>query len=144
MPQQKTQFITHVFSGGWATDFGPTFYGAPDQGLQFKIPYLTNAKNLVYEFDGGPRKAPGTTLLNESSLGASTGVMGVFDYWKQGTSGSPSQRRIVHAGTNIYQDAGSGVFSSLFSGMTSGAIPQYSTFKDLMITGNDSTADVPK
>jgi hypothetical protein len=55
MPQQKTQFITHTFAGGWATDFGPTFYGAPDQGLQFKIPYLTNAKNLVYEFDGGPR-----------------------------------------------------------------------------------------
>ena len=52
----------------------------------------------------------------------------------RGTSGSPSQRRIVHAGTNIYQDAGSGTFSSLFSGMTSGAIPQYSTFKDLMIT----------
>ena len=50
----------------------------------------------------------------------------------------------MHAGTNIYQDAGSGTFSSLFSGMTSGAIPQYSTFKDLMITGNDSTADVPK
>ena len=99
MAQQKTQFITHTFGGGWATDFGPTFYGAPDQGLQFKIPYLTNAKNLVYEFDGGPRKAPGTTLLNESSLGASTGVMGVFDYWKQGTSGSPSQRSIAPSKT---------------------------------------------
>ena len=48
MAQQKTNFITHTFGGGWATDFGPTFYGAPDQGLQFKIPYLTNAKNLVY------------------------------------------------------------------------------------------------
>ena len=57
MAQQKTNFITHTFGGGWATDFGPTFYGAPDQGLQFKIPYLTNAKNLVYEFDGAPRKA---------------------------------------------------------------------------------------
>lgn len=144
MPQQKSQFITHTFAGGWATDFGPTFYGSPDQGGQFKIPYLTTAKNIVYEFDGGPRKAPGTTVLNASSLGASTDVMGIFDYWKQGTSGSPSQRRIVHAGENIYQDAGSGTFSSLFSGMTEGAIPQYSTFKDLMITGNDSTADVPK
>lgn len=39
MAQQKTNFITHTFGGGWATDFGPTFYGAPDQGLQFKIPY---------------------------------------------------------------------------------------------------------
>jgi hypothetical protein len=109
----------------------------------FKIPYLTQAKNLVYEFDGGPHKAPGTTVLNESSLG-DVDVMGIYDYWRQGTSGSPSQRRIVHASTNIYQDAGSGTFSSLFSGMTEGAIPQYSTFKDLLIMGNDSTADVPK
>ena len=58
MAQQKTNFITHTFGGGWATDFGPTFYGAPDQGLQFKIPYLTNAKNLVYEFDGAPPARP--------------------------------------------------------------------------------------
>lgn len=38
MAQQKTNFITHTFGGGWATDFGPTYYGAPDQGGQFKIP----------------------------------------------------------------------------------------------------------
>lgn len=144
MAQQQTQFITHLFGGGWATDFGPTSYDAPGQDGIFRIKWLNQARNLVYEFDGGLHKAPGTTPLNSASLGTSTAVMGIFDYWKQGTAGSPAQRRIVHAGSNIYQDAGSGSFSSLFSGMTSGAIPQYSTFKDLMITGNDSVADVPK
>lgn len=144
MPQQKTQFITHQFAGGWATDFGPTYYGSPEQGGLFKIPYLTTARNLVFEFDGGLHKAPGTTALNETTLGASTPVMGIYDYWRQGTSGTPTQRRIVHHGTVIYQDAGSGTFSSLFTGMSEGAIPQYSTFKDLLITANDSTTDVPK
>lgn len=144
MPQQKTSWITHTFNGGWATDFGPTFYGSPDQGGLFRIPYLNTARNLTFEFDGGLHKAPGTTVLNETTIGASTAIMGVYDYWRQGTSGTPTQRRIIHADTSIYQDAGSGTFSSLFTGMAEGAVPQYSTFKDLLITGNDSTTDVPK
>jgi len=94
--QQQSQWITHTFNGGWATDFGPTYYGTPDQSGLFKVPWFNQAKNLVYEFDGGLHKAPGTTRLNTSSLGSATAVMGIFDYWRQGTAGSPSQRRIVH------------------------------------------------
>ena len=55
-------------------DHWRAFYEEPRPCL-FKIPYLTTARNLVYEFDGGPHKAPGTTVLNETTLGASTPVM---------------------------------------------------------------------
>ena len=62
MAHNSTQFITHTFGGGWATDFGPTFYGGPE-GTSMRLPWLNDAKNCVFEFDGGPRKAPSPLIL---------------------------------------------------------------------------------
>jgi len=143
MPQNSTQFINHTFGGGWATDFGPTFYGAPN-GNQMRLPWLNDATNCVYEFDGGPRKAPGTNKLNASVIEASQTVTGIYDYWRLGTSTTPAQRRIVHVNDKIYHDGGSGSFSSLTSGLEVGAVPHYSTFNDLLIIGSTSSVDVPK
>ncbi len=143
MPQQRSQFVTHQFSGGWATDFGPTYYGAPD-GTAMKLPWLNTATNVVYEFDGGPRKAPGTNKLNASVIESSQTVTGIYDYWRLGTGATPSQRRVVHVNDKIYHDGGTGSFSSLTSGLEVGTIPHYSTFNDLLIIGSSSTTDVPK
>lgn len=138
----NTQYITHRFGGGWATDYGQTIYNGPDQGGQVIFPFLTDARNLYYEFDGGPHKIGGTTAHN-STVGASTSIYGLYDYWRQGAAAVPAQRRIIHAGTAIYQDAGGATFSSLFTGKVSGAVPSYSTFNDLLIIASDSTSDVP-
>jgi hypothetical protein len=89
------QFITHQFSGGWGSDFGPTCYNAPD-GSTLKLPWLNTATNCVYEFDGGPRKAPGTNKLNDTVIEASQTVTGIYDYWRHGTGATPAQRRIPH------------------------------------------------
>ncbi|MFN3075345.1 MAG: hypothetical protein ABT940_00410 [Alphaproteobacteria bacterium] len=137
------QYLTHQFSGGWATDFGPTYYGAPD-GPNFKLPWLNTATNVVYEFDGGPRKAPGTNKLNASVIEAAQTVTGVYDYWRLGTGSTPTQRRVVHVNDKIYHDGGTGSFSSLTTGLEVGTIPHYSTFNDLLIIGSNSTTDVPK
>lgn len=142
MPQVQTQFINHTFGGGWATDFGPTYYGAPD-GNAMRLPWLNDAINCVYEFDGGPRKAPGTNKLNSSVIEASKTVMGIYDYWRLGTSTTPAQRRLVHVNDKIYHDGGTGNFASLVSGLEVGAVPHYSTFNDLAIIASNSSTDVP-
>ena len=141
--QQSTQWVTHTFGGGWAVDFGPTFYGAPSNGAM-RLPWLNNAANVVYEFDGGPRKAPGTNRLNSSVIESSQTVTGIYDYWRLGTGSTPTQRRMVHVNDKIYHDGGSGSFSSLTTGLEVGAVPHYSTFNDLLVISSTSTVDVPK
>lgn len=139
------QFVTHTFAGGWATDFGPNYYGGPDQSGMMAIPFLINAKNVIYELDGGPHKCPGTTALNASVIGsATTTVEGLYDYWKFGTAGTPVQKRIVYAGTTMYADAADGVFVSKATGMPSDAVVCFSTFNDLLIVSFNDTTQVPQ
>ena len=60
-------FVQHRFGGGYATDFGPNANVVPDRAGQVTLPFLVNAENCIYEFDGGPHKAPGTSKLNSSA-----------------------------------------------------------------------------
>ena len=145
MPLQGSRWINHRVAGGWATDYGLTAYESPDQAGHIDIPFLRDARNVVYEFDGGVRKIPGANLLNSTVLvDATTTVAGVYDYWRQGTSGSATQRRVVHAGTTIQADVADGVFSNIATGLVDAAIPHYSTFDDFLIIGSSASADVPR
>lgn len=144
MPLQSSRWVTHRFAGGWATDFGPTTYVSPSQDGQMAIPYLREARNTVYEFDGGIHKAPGTDNLNSSGLASNAPVRGLYDFWRQGVADSAAQRRVIHVGTKIMYDQADGTFLELFSGQSSTSIPQYSTFDDLLIIGSSVNADVPK
>lgn len=138
------QAVTHRFGGGFATDFGPTLSASPDKDGTLQLPFLVNAENCVYEFDGGPSKMPGTTKLNSSAVGGGAVVKGLFDYWKQGSSGTATQKRVIHVGTLIMQDDADGTFANLFTGLAEGAIPAYSIFDDILIISSDASADVPK
>lgn len=144
MPLQGSKWITHRFSGGWATDFGPTAYVGPDQAGQLQVPYLLDAKNTVYEFDGGIHKAPGTAKLNSVELESAAAVRGIYDFWRQGTADSAAQKRIIHVGTKVKYDQADGTFIDLFTGMNSSSIPQYDTFDDLLLIGSSSPADLPR
>ena len=64
----KTQYIRHNFAGGFATDFGPNADLAVDKSGQVSIPFLVDAENLLFEFDGGPHKMPGTAKLNSVQM----------------------------------------------------------------------------
>jgi len=140
----KAKWITHQFAGGWATDFGPTAYTSPGQDGKLQIPYLLDARNTVYEFDGGVHKAPGTSLLNASALESGASIRGLYDFWRQGTVDSATQRRIIHVGTKIKYDQANGTFIDLFTGMSATSIPQYSTFDDLLLIGSSAPADLPR
>lgn len=144
MPLLSTKWITHRFGGGWATDFGPTTYGSPDQSATMTIPFLRDARNTVYEFDGGVHKAPGTSLLSTATLESGAPVRGLYDYWRQGTSDSATQRRVIHVGTKIKYEQADGIFIDMFTGVSSTSIPQYSTFDDLLIIGSSESSDLPR
>ncbi len=151
MPAAKTTVIRHLFGGGWATDYGPTVDISPDYsgkvgGVTGRvlIPFLVDAENCLFELDGGPHKIGGTTKVNSVAVAGGAAVTGVYDYWKEGTAGAPSRKRILHAGTVCMNDNNDGTYVNLFTGLTANAIPNYSTFDDLLIIANDSGVDVPR
>jgi hypothetical protein len=137
------QFVKHLFGGGWATDFGPSSDVVVDRASQINIPFLTKAENVIYELDGGPHKVEGTTKLNSSALESGAAIMGLVDYWIQGSTGTPTQHRVIAVGTKFKKDDADGTFSDIFTGKVSGAIPDFTIFDDILIISNDASADVP-
>lgn len=135
--------IRHFFGGGWATDMGPTTDVQPTDG-RLVIPFLWDAENVFFELDGGPHKIGGTEKLNSTVIDSGSVITGCYDYWKQGTGGTPSRRKVLHAGTAIFADNDDNAFSSIFTGLESGVIPSYSTFDDILIISSSSNSDVPK
>lgn len=144
MSKRKMQNIRHFFGGGFATDFGPTADVQIRGDGSVVIPFLVDAENCIYELDGGPRKIGGTTKGNSSAVASGATITGLYDYWRQGTGGSPQRRRILHAGTVAMTDNDDFSFSNILTGLTSNAVPSYSTFDDFLIIGSDASADVPK
>lgn len=141
---EKTQFIQHVFGGGFASDFGSDARAQVIEKGTVVIPYLLDADNVIYDLDGGPLKAPGTSKINSTAFDSGAEIKGAFDLWLTGTDGTPSQHRIVHAGSNVKKDDADGSFTNIFTGLEAGKIPDYSVFGDLLILATDSSTDVPK
>ena len=140
----KQAHIGHYFGGGWATDFGPHVPGlSADQNGNLIYPFLVNADDCFYDLDGGPITIPGTVRVNSSQLESGARVKAAFDYWRMGTAGSPSQRRVIFIGTKVYADTGNGTFTEIKSGLSSDAVPHMALFDDILILANDNTADVP-
>jgi hypothetical protein len=134
--------LRHFFAGGWASDLGPTTDVSPDQAGHIRIPFLVDAENILYELDGGPHKIGGTEKLNSSAVGSA--IRGCYDYWKHGTGGTPSRRKVLHAGTTVLADNDDNVFANIFTGLENDAIPSYATFDDILIISSSSNSDVPK
>ncbi len=139
-PRQR---LRHVFTGGWATDLGPTAVtGVGDDGA-VRIPYLLAAADVVFQDNGGIRKAPGSAKINSSQLESGADIIGVYDAWFSGTSGSATQARVINIGTKIKADAADGTFVDLFTGLSAGAVPTYAMLEDLLIVAMHSS-DVPR
>lgn len=143
----KSQIIRHLFGGGWASDYGESADVAPDASGKVVIPFLTDVQDALYELDGGPHMIGGATKVNSSVVASGAVVTGIFDYWRQGTAGSPARRRILDAGTVRLADTDDGTYATtIASSLTSGAVPSYFTFDDLLISCNDAqgASDVPR
>lgn len=138
MPPTKTQHIAHVIAGGWQTDFSNMAYGSP-QGGQMRIPFLTQAENLLYTLEGGIEKWPGTGVWNNTPLvdvylGVSHVKM-ITDYWRQNSS----QRMVTAVGASYFNTSSQGVNTLI--GTTLSAVPtnvtDASVFNDLLILASE-------
>ena len=139
----KDTFVRHIFGGGFATDLGPSYDGGWDgnaQVAQLVVPWLNRCDNVMFDLDGGLTKSPGTSKINASALESGAAVRGCYDYWIQGTSGSPTQKRVVHVGTKIKADAADGVFADIATGVSATAVPSYATFNDELIISDDANS----
>lgn len=137
MPTRR-KVIPLPFEGGWAPSLGPQ---------ADKITHLSVAENIYYELDGGFRKFPGAAQINATQLteaAAAITVMSIFDYWKSGTGWSPTQKRMIYAGTQLWKEDLDGVFDSIKTGLESGKQGHFTTFNDLCIWSSTSTVDVPQ
>jgi hypothetical protein len=135
-----------TFGGGWATDFGPSFTGAP-QGNALVLPFLLRADNVHYELDGAPHKIGGSTVygprLDES--GSAVSVQGLYDFWLQGTGGTETQNYLAYAGTQLLKSTNlGGTWDVLKTGLESGKEPCFETFTARAIWASTSTIDVPQ
>lgn len=144
MAAQNTRTLRHFFQGGWSTDFGPTVDVSPDQSGKVAIPFLVDADDLIFELDGAPHKIGGTSKGNSSAVASGAAVTGIYDYWRQGTGGSPSRRRVLTAGTVIMADGDDFTFANIVTGRTADAVTSFFTFDDLLIMADDNVSDVPK
>lgn len=145
MPDKLQKVIINI-GGGYATDFGPSFTGAP-QGNALTLPFLLRADNIIYELDGAPHKVGGSTLLNTNRVsegGAGVAFMGIYDYWRQGTAGTETQQRIAYVGTQIMTEPMTGVWTSQLTGLELSKEPCFETFNDNCILATNSTVDVPQ
>lgn len=143
----RDSFIRHLFGGGFATDLGPSTDAAPQGSAavgQLIIPWLNRAENVMFDLDGGPLKSPGTTKINSSALESGAALRGCYDYWVMGTTGTPVQHRVVHVGTTIKADNADGTFSDIATGVSSSAVPSYTTFNDELIIFDDANSTPKK
>jgi len=146
VPDAKQKVVINI-AGGWATDFGPAFTGAP-QGNALTIPFLPRADNVFYELDGGFHKVGGTAKFSAAQItesAAAVTIGGLYDYWTQGTSGVEGQSVVLYAGTKyLSMDPTTGVTTVRKTGLESGKRPCFEVFKDQIILTTTSTVDAPQ
>ena len=69
MPSRR-QTLRHLFGGGWASDYGPAAEVQIREDGVVILPFLVNAEDLFFEFDGGPHKIGGATKQRLAALKA--------------------------------------------------------------------------
>lgn len=146
MPSNRVKVVMNI-AGGLATDFGPSFTGAP-QGNALSIPFLVEANNVYYELDGAPHKIGGASRMNSANQvtegGLAATFAGIYDAWYQGVAGSETQKRVAYAGTKLMKEDLDGVWDTLKSGLEETKQPCFEIFTDLCITATTSNVDVPQ
>lgn len=136
----KTQHIVHTIGGGWATDYGPTYYNGADNG-HLVLPWLTQAENLLYTLEGGVKKWPGTDIASSRPMidhvAGTTHVKAVTDYWRQ----SSSQKIVASVGSSYFDITNINpiLIGSTLSGVGY-AKPHNSVFNDLLIMATQGIA----
>ena len=144
MPDRRQKAIIS-FGGGWATDFGPSYTLAPQNGA-LVVPFLLSADNMLYELDGGLHKVGGSTRFNTTAISSGTNTIhGFLDYWRQGTAGSETQLVFLYGGTQLWSmDVPWTATTSRKTGLEDSKEPCFAVFNDKILWASTSGIDVPQ
>lgn len=140
MPTNQTKWITHTFHGGWATDYGNTYYATPE-GDQIQIPWFNELENVTFGKDGSIGQLPGFSKVRDNPLlqpqtlsgfQEQTSVYSLFEYTRMGASLSGTSELLAAVGVGIFKID---PFGHQFLGhMDNTNSPiSFSTFNDLAI-----------
>ena len=143
MPHNSSQWVTHTIDGGWATDYGNTYYATPQDG-SLRIPWLTECSNIKFYSDGTFGKYPGVRLdyaapikAPQSTLGfiESSFVRNVYNYIKMGSTLTGTAKRVAIVGSWLYSYDSSSL--QLVGDVASLGTSNHhlTTFNDLLIIG---------
>jgi hypothetical protein len=144
MPTRQLS-IEYIIDGGWSTDLGNTLSAAnvAESGGVIRVPFLTRAENTQYGLDGRVKKSEGAIKFNSGAISGTPTIKGLFEYFRQNTNGTPTRKRLAHAGTVIYKEDLDGTWDSLATGKANGAIPDYTVANDILVIASSAVADVP-
>ena len=146
MPANQTKWITHTFNGGWATDYGNTYYATPE-GDQIQIPWFNTLENVSFGKDGSIGQLPGFDKVLDypllqprtpAGLPENSVVRSFFEYTRMGSSLTGTTELLAAVGTGIFVVD---VFGSRFLGhMANTNTPiSFSSFNDLAIISDGGT-----
>lgn len=135
--------IRHLISGGFASDRG-NLAEVELEGSAIRIPFFTRLENFYFEKNSSLHKIGGTSKYNATTIDSGEEIRGMLEYVRQGSLGSPARKRVVHAGTKVLADSNDGSFSSIVTGLTNNAVPNYTVFEDSLIISSDSGVDAPR
>src|SRR3990167_9027519 len=136
-------WIALAIDGGYNTEAGPSAPFRMKSDEVASVPWLIEAQNVIYNLDGWPQKMPGASNVNGTASGASDAVMGIFDYWRSQSSGSPTQQRVIYSGTQFYTESG-GTLTSIATGFESGKMPAFEIMNGVLVIATSSDVDVPR
>lgn len=133
----RSNKIQHVLGGGLASDFGTRAQVAVEGGVA-TIPFLLEAKDIVYTLDGGFRKLGGTQRF--ATLGAP--VTALHDYWYS-SLGTNLQKRIALAGGILFADAADDNYQQIATGYGETTRLNFAQFDDDLIICSSDKEKMP-
>lgn len=114
------------FTGiGIATDLAPEVR---------ELTHFTQANNVIFQVSGSVRKVGGSQRLNGTGIAGAPDVVGMFDFWRSGTSGTSTQQFVMVDSTGkIYRTTFALPLDISGSvALTAGARPVFAQFRDLL------------
>jgi len=104
MASRAQHFIVHPAQGTLNTTAAPTLLEPGE---------LVVATNVEHLSEGSRRKRLGCSRYNATAITGATTTTALADFWRYGTSLTPTQKFVAHSGTVIYKDDGDGVWDSI-------------------------------
>lgn len=139
MPHFSSNWVQHQISGGWATDYGSTYYAAPQNGV-LSIPWCRTCENIKFNIDGSFGKYPGLQTINNypikspaGSLVENSQVRFLYNYTRMGASLTGTSVLVGIIGSYLYSISLTEVnlIGAVYTSTTRVHYP--STFNDLLI-----------